>query len=201
MMTDQAYNNTTKRKVIYELSVSIDGYFEGPNGELDWHLIDDELHTHFNDRESEIDIHIYGRKLYENMANYWPTADADPSAPQFVIDYARIWKNKPKIVISNTLEKVEWNAKLVRDNIAEEINKVKEQPGKDISIGGAGIASTFMKLGLIDEFRIYVHPVVLGAGNPMFHPMDDKINLRLVETNVFTSGVVLLRYQKADGGE
>jgi dihydrofolate reductase len=135
------------------------------------------------------------------MADYWPTADTNPSAPKLEIEYARIWKNKPKIVFSKTLEQVGWNSKLVRDNIAEEIKKLKEQPGKDMSVGGADIASIFMKLGLIDEFRLYVHPIVLGAGKPMFPTLAHKINLRLVETKAFSSGVVLLRYQCADGGQ
>ncbi|MDB5085446.1 MAG: bifunctional deaminase-reductase domain protein [Bacilli bacterium] len=200
-MTDQTKSTKTQRTVIYAMMVSLDGYMEGPDGDIDWSFPDEELHKHFNEQESEIDINLYGRGLYENMSNYWPTADLNPSAPQVEIDFARIWKSKSKVVFSKTLEQVEWNSRLVRENIAEEIVKLKEQPGKNLSVGGSGIASTFMKLGLIDEFRLYIHPVVVGGGKPMFHALDYKINLRLVETKVFSSGVVLLRYQRADGGQ
>lgn len=145
-----------------------------------------------------MDIHLYGRRLYENMAAFWPTADENPSAPNHEIEYARMWKSMPKIVFSKTLDQVGWNSKLVRGNIAEEVDRLKEQPGKDLSVGGAELASTFTELDLIDEYWLYVHPVLLGGGKPMFRPLHDKINLRLLETRIFGSGVVLLRYKRAD---
>jgi dihydrofolate reductase len=188
------------RKVIYAMSVSLDGFIEAADGDLSWSFPDEELHQHFNDLESTIDVHLYGRRLYENMAAFWPAADENPSAPQYEIEYARIWRNMPKIVFSKTLDQVGWNSRLVRGNIAEEVNKLKEQSGNDLSVGGAGLASSFMQLGLIDEYRLYIHPVVLGGGKPMFRPLQDQINLRLVETRTFGSGVVLLRYQRADEG-
>jgi dihydrofolate reductase len=180
------------------MSVSLDGFIEDRNGDLNWSYPDEDLHKHFNDLESTIDLHLYGRRLYENMAAYWPTADENPSAPRVEIEYARIWKSMPKIVFSKTMDQVGWNSRLVRGNIAEEVNRLKEQPGKDMSVGGAELASTFMQLGLIDEYWLYVHPVVLGGGKPMFRPLHIKINLLLVETRRFGSGVVLLRYQLAD---
>lgn len=186
------------RKVIYAMSVSLDGFIEATDGDLSWSFPDEELHKHFNDLETMIDIHLYGRRLYENMTAYWPTADENPAAPKVEMEYARIWRNMPKIVFSRTLDQVEWNSRLVRENIGGEVNRLKAQPGKDMSVGGAGIASTFMQLGLIDEYRLYVHPVVLGAGKPMFRPLPDKINLQLVEIHTFGSGVVLLRYRRAD---
>jgi dihydrofolate reductase len=185
-------------KVIYAMSVSLDGFIEAANGDLSWSFPDEELHKHFNDLESTIDIHLYGRRLYENMAAYWPTADENPSAPKNEIEYARIWRNMPKIVFSKTLDQVGWNSRLIRGDIAGEVNKLKEQPGRDMSVGGAELASTFMQLGLIDEYRLYVHPIVLGGGKPMFPRLHDNINLQLVETRTFGSGVVLLRYQRAD---
>ena len=183
------------RKVIYALSVSLDGFIEAPGGDLSWSYPDEELHKHFNDLEDQIDIHLYGRGLYENMASYWPTADEDPSAPELEIEYARIWKSKPKVVFSKTLEQVGWNSRLVRGNIAGEVNKLKEGEGKDLSVGGPGIAAAFMQLGLIDEYWLYVHPVVLGDGKRMFPPLQERINLQLLETHTFGSGVVLLSYQ------
>jgi dihydrofolate reductase len=153
------------------------------------------LHQHFNDLERTIDTNFYGRRLYEIMAGFWPTADQDPAAPQYVIEYARIWRATPKVVFSRTLDQVAWNSRLVRGNIAEEVNKLKAQPGGYMNVGGAELASAFMQLGLIDEYRIYVNPVILGGGKPMFRPLPNRINLQLVETHTFGSGVVLLRYE------
>jgi dihydrofolate reductase len=184
------------RKVIYSMFVSLDGFIEGPNRRLDWHIVDEELHRFVNDQQSEIDTYLYGRRMYEVMA-YWETADENPSSPGYELEFARIWKNMPKIVFSKTLEQVQGNARLVREDIAAEITKLKAQPGKDLVLGGANIASTFMQFGLIDEYRLFVHPVVLGNGTPMFPALNDTINLRLVETHTFSSGVVYLRYRRA----
>jgi dihydrofolate reductase len=175
--------------------VSLDGFIASPSGGLDWVIIDEELHRYINDQERAIDIYLYGRKMYEVMVDFWPTADEDPSNPAYVIDYAHIWKSKPKIVFSRTLENVGDNARLVREGIAEEITMLKKQPGKDLVLGGADIASTFMQLGLIDEYWLYLQPVVLGGGIPMFPPLANRIKLQLIETHTFNSGVVFLRYQ------
>jgi dihydrofolate reductase len=183
------------RKIIYAMSVSLDGFIETTEGNLNWSFPDEELHEHFNERERGFDIHLYGRRLYENMAAYWPTADENPSAPKYEIEYARIWKSIPNVVFSRTLERVGWNARLVRENIAEEVKRLKEEPGNTMNVGGAGIASSFMQLGLIDEYWLYLNPVVLGGGKPMFQHLREKINLELVESHTFSRGVVLLRYQ------
>lgn len=182
------------RKVIYSMLVSLDGFIEGPNRELDWHIIDEEFHRFVNDQQSEFDICLYGRRMYEVMA-YWETADTNLSAPAYELEFARIWKKIPKIVFSRTLEHVQANARLVRDNIAAEIATLKAQPGKNMDLGGPNIASTFMQLGLIDEYRLFIQPVVLGSGTPFFPASDKAIPLRLVETRTFGSGVVYLRYQ------
>lgn len=186
------------RKVIYAMLVSIDGFIETANGDLSWSFPDAELHRHLNELESTIDTCFYGRRLYETMAAYWPTADENPSAPDFEIEYARIWKEQKKIVVSNSLTQVGWNSLLFRGDVAEEVNRLKAQPGKDISVGGANLASTFIQLGLIDEYRLYVHPVILGGGKPMFPQSQDKVGLELAETQTFGSGVVLLRFTKKD---
>jgi dihydrofolate reductase len=182
------------RKVIYSMGVSLDGFIEGPNRELDWGTPDEELHRFWNDQMREIGTSLYGRRMYELMADYWPTADADPSVPEYMAEFARIWRDMPKVVFSTTLEKVDWNSRLVRDNIAEEVMKLKAQPGQDMDVGGPTLASTFMRLGLIDEYRLVLHPVVLGGGTPFFPALDNTINVRLVETRTFNSGVVYLRY-------
>jgi dihydrofolate reductase len=180
-------------KVIYAMSVSVDGFIETADGDLSWSNPDPELHRHFNELERAISTCLYGRRLYEIMAAFWPTADQDTAAPDFVVEYAGIWKAQKKIVFSRTLTEVGWNAQLFKGDIAEEINRLKAQPGNDMSVGGANLAATFMRLGLIDEYRLYVHPVILGRGKPMFPSLHDRLNLRLIEARTFGS-VVLLRY-------
>lgn len=182
------------RKVIYSMPVSLDGFIEGPNGDFNWAVPDLELHQYFNDQELEISTHLYGRRLYETMS-YWQTADMNPLSTPVEVEFARRWQQVPTIVFSTTLEHVKANARMVKENIASEIARLKAQPGKDMILGGAGIGATFMKLGLIDEYRLYVHPVVLGSGKPFFPQSSEKINLQLIETRTFTSGVVYLRYQ------
>jgi dihydrofolate reductase len=184
------------RKLIYSMGVSLDGFIAGPQGEIDWSAPDEELHRFHNQQTRELGAQLCGRRLYEEMV-FWETADENPSAAEYTLEFARIWKNLPKIVFSKTLEKVEGNARLVRDGVAEEVAKLKEQPGKDLSVGGAGLASTCMKLGLIDECRLFVSPVVLGGGTPYFPPLDERLNLELVETRTFGSRVIYVRYQRA----
>ncbi|MGA9406416.1 MAG: dihydrofolate reductase family protein [Bacteroidota bacterium] len=179
--------------MIYAMSVSLDGFIETADGDIRWSAPDEELHRHFNNLEGTINLHLYGRRMYETMAAYWPTADKNTSAPKAETEYARIWKEMKKIVFSKTLKKVEWNSQLVSENIAEEVNRLKAQPGIIMSVSGAGIASTFMQLGLIDEYCLYVHPIILGSGKPMFAHLRDKINLTLIETRTFGSRVVLLK--------
>jgi dihydrofolate reductase len=188
-------------KLIYSMMASLDSLIEGPDGELDWHVIDEELHRHFNDLESTFEMHLYGRRLYEIMSAFWPTADHNLTAPAYVVEYARIWQAMPKIVFSKTLAKVEWNSRLVREVIPQEINQLEEQSRKNLSLGGPNLATTFRRLGLIDEYWVYVNPVVVGKGKPMFADMDDVARLQLVETRPFRSGVMLLRYEPADGLE
>jgi dihydrofolate reductase len=184
------------RKVIFGMSVSIDSFIEDESGDFGWADPDTELHRHFNERESTIDTYLYGRRLYELMTAYWPTADQDPSAPEVVLEYARIWKSKKKFVFSRTLSKAGWDFQVIKGNIAEEIRKMKAQPGGDMSVGGPDLASAFMRFGLIDEYGLYIHPVILGGGKPMFPELRDKINLKLVDTRTFGSGVVFLQYAK-----
>ncbi len=182
--------------ISYGMSVSLDGYIESPNDHT-WSIPDEELHRHFNDLEEATDVFLYGRGMYEVMAGYWPTVEDDSPVSGPEIEYARIWKPKPKIVFSTTLEHVGWNSQLVKENMAEEIQRLKAQPGLTMSVGGAALAASLMEPGLIDEYRLYVHPVILGGGKPMFPQLRAKIGLQLAETQTFGSGVVLLRYQRA----
>ncbi len=176
------------------MMVSLDGFIEDAGHTLNWVVIDEELHTFANDEARETGVFLYGRRLYENMAAYWPTADADPSAPQYMLDFAQIWKAKPKVVFSKTLTRVDWNSRLVKDDVGREITKLKAQPGEDLSVGGASLAATCIELGLVDEYRLIVHPVVLGRGKPFWPPLSKPIGLRLLVTRTFGTGVVYLRY-------
>jgi dihydrofolate reductase len=181
------------RKLIYAMSVSIDGVIESADGDLRWSFPDAELHRHFNELDSTIDTYLYGRRLYENMVAYWPTADENPSAADVEIEYARNWKQKKKIVFSKTPTQVEWNSQLFRGVLAEEIKALKALPGKDMSVGGANLTMSFIRLGLIDEYRLYVFPIILGSGRRMFPPLPNRIGLQLIDTRKFSSGVVLLK--------
>lgn len=183
-------------KVIYYLNVSLDGFIEDANGSLDWGTLNDELLGFFSEQERQFDVQLYGRRIYENMNAHWSTAHTHPSATPRVIEYARVWQSIPKIVFSKTLEQVGENARLVRDNITEEVQALKAQDDKNMLVCCAGLAKSFMQLDLIDEYCPLIHPIILGGGKPMFQTLDTKINLQLIETRRFDGGAVLLRYQR-----
>jgi dihydrofolate reductase len=183
------------RKVIYSMGVSLDGFIAGPNGEIDWSAPDEELHRFHNQQMREIGVHLCGRRLYETMV-YWETAEENPSAAEYELEFARIWKTLPKIVFSRTLEKVEGNVRLLRHDVAEEVAELKEQPGKDLAVGGAGLAATLIERDLVDEYRLFVSPVVLGGGTRYFPRLEERIDLELVATRTFGSRVVYVRYRR-----
>jgi dihydrofolate reductase len=188
------------RKVIVWIHISLDGFVAGPNGELDWlaaHVVTEDGWKSYNDLLSTVDTVLLGRVNYQGFASYWPAMATNPSSTKYDIDFSHWLDNTPKLVFSRTLEKVEWqNSRLVKDNIAEEISTLKQQPGKDMLImNSASIVQTFMRLGLIDEYRISVHPVVLGGGKPLFKDLDERHKLKLLKTKAFNSGVVELHYQ------
>ncbi|MFZ0548977.1 MAG: dihydrofolate reductase family protein, partial [Candidatus Promineifilaceae bacterium] len=164
-------------KIIYSFSVSLDGYFETVDHGLEWAIIDEEFHTFANEETRETAVELYGRRLYELMSDFWPTADEDPSAPAYVAEFARMWREKPKVVFSKTLEKVDWNSRLVRGNVVEEVEKLKGEYDGDMNVGGAELAATFARLDLIDEYRVYIHPVILGDGTPYLPMMNRPIRL------------------------
>jgi dihydrofolate reductase len=179
--------------VVLTMSVSLDGYYADLNRGLGWETIDDELHGHFNEWLGRAGMFLEGRISYELMNDYWPTADQAPDATPIVVEFAQIWRDKPKIVYSRTLDHADWNATVAREVDPDHIKSLKAEAGGDLVIGGANLAATFARHGLIDHYRIYVHPIMLGAGLPLFGP-DMVGKLRLVETRTFGSGVVLLRY-------
>jgi len=189
---------TAMRKIILSMSVSVDGFIEGPERQIDWHVVDDELHSHFNEELRAMGAFLIGRVTHELMAGFWPTADADPSSTGPMVEFAGIWRDMPKIVFSRTLERATWNTTIVRDVVVEEIMALKARPGGDLALGGADLAAAFKERDLIDEYRLYVHPIVIGRGKPLFKASDAKVNLQLAEIRTFGNGVVLLRYQRSE---
>ena len=183
-------------KVIYSLNVSLDGFVETADHRLDWANVDEELHTWFNDQERAAGALLYGRRMYELMAGYWPTAESDPNANPVELDFARIWTSVPKFVFSSTLDSVDWNSRLVRGDVVEELGRIREEFSGDIGVGGATIAAELIRHDLVDEYRLVVHPVVLGAGTPFFPPLPSPLDLQLFETRTFTSGAIYLGYRR-----
>lgn len=188
------------RNLVYAMGVSLDGFIAGPNGEIDWSAPDAELHQFHNQQTRETGLHLYGRGLYEAMAP-WEDAEQRPSATAEVLEFARLWKQMPKLVFSTTLDEVRGtNLRLARGSLADEVVALKQQPGQDLAVGGAGLAASLTELGLIDEYRMFVNPVVLGGGTPYFASPPERIDLELVETRTF-SQVVYLRYRRASEGQ
>src|SRR4029453_11967176 len=133
------FEGTAMRKIILMMSVSVDGFIEGPNREIDWHMVDDELHPPFNEQAAAMGGFLSGRVTHELMAGFWPTADEDPASTEPMVEFARIWREKPKIVYSKTLDRADWNTTVVRDVVVEDVQKLKEQPGGDLSLGGGDL--------------------------------------------------------------
>ena len=184
------------RKVILWMMVSIDGFFEGPDRDLDWHLVDDELHRYFNEQLAAMSAFLDGRVTYELMAEFWPTADQDPASPEPMVEFSRIWREMPKIVYSTTLDRADWNTTIVREVDVEQIAALKAQRGGDMVVGGADLAAEFARHDLIDEYRLFVNPIILGRGRRLFPESDVRKPLRLVGTKTFGNGVVMLTYQR-----
>ena len=181
------------RRLIYSMTVSLDGFIAGPDGAIDWSMPDEELFRFHTRRVQETGVQLCGRRLYETML-YWETAQ-EISLPESHVEFAQIWKALPKVVFSTTLESVVGNTRLATEGVGEEVARLKEQPGKDIAVGGAGLARACMELGLIDEWRLFLSPVLLGGGTPYIPPLDKTINLELVDTQTFGGRIVYLRYR------
>jgi dihydrofolate reductase len=179
------------------MSISVDGYMEGPNREIDWHMVDDELHRHMNEWLGRAGVFLEGRVTYELMADFWPTADQDPNATPTVAQFAQIWRDMPKVVYSRTLERAGRNATVIHDVVPAEVLALKARPGGDLVVGGGDLGAEFARHDLIDEYRLYVHPIVIGRGKQALQPSDARVPLRLAETHTFGNGVVLLRYERS----
>ena len=181
-------------KLIYLMNVSLDGYVETPNHSLDWADVNEEVHRWFGDRSRESDAFLYGRRLYEVMNAFWPTVESDPAAPDYIVDFARVWNSTPKIVFSTSLARVEGNSRLLSGDVGEVLARVRTEFPGELSVAGPTLAAQFIRRGLIDEYRVVVHPVILGAGLPFFPGLETPIGLRLTETRQFASGAMYLGY-------
>jgi dihydrofolate reductase len=183
------------RRVTFSMSASLDGYIVGPDGGFNWTAPDPDVFRFWIDEIRGVDVHLLGRRLYETML-YWETAEQDPSLGEAELEWAGLWKPLPKVVFSTTLSAVEGAARLASDSPGEEIERLRAEPGDgEIAIGGATLAAEVAALGLIDEYRIIVYPVLVGGGIPYFPRDERRADLELVETRTFDSGVVYLRYR------
>jgi dihydrofolate reductase len=178
-----------KRIILLDLAVTLDGFIEGPKGEVDWCIMDPDMN--FINFLNQIDTIFYGRKSYDLWGQFIPDVEVSNSEKE-------IWElvhSKEKYVFSRTQKSIDNKVTIINDNLVEEVKKLKNKPGKDIWLyGGASLITTFINLGLVDEFRLSVHPVILGEGKPLFIDIKQRVNLKLVETKKFSSGVVQLCY-------
>ena len=182
--------------IVQTMSVSLDGYMAAPDGGLEWNRIDEELHQHFNDWIGASSLSIDGRVTYELMQDYWPTADQDPEAEPIIVEFAEIWRNSTKYVFSRTVDDFGPEVTVLSEVDPDQIRALASSVDGDVVVGGAILGEAFRALDLIDEYRVYVHPVIIGRGLPMFHPADVWADLELIETHTFATGVVLLHYRR-----
>ncbi len=183
------------RNVTYSMGASLDGYIVGPDGGFDWTTPDKDVFRFWIEDIRQVGVHVLGRRLYETML-YWETADQDGSLDEAELEWAALWNPLPKVVFSTTLSEVEGNARLASGGLTEEIERLRAEPGEgEIAIGGATLAAEAAALDLIDEYRIMVHPVLVGGGIPFFARDERRVDLELVETRTFSSKFVLLRYR------
>ncbi len=179
-------------RIVYDMSVSLDGRVATPDGSLDWVAVDEETHRLFNDEARGMSAFLLGRRTYELLHAFWPTAVADPAAPEVIVDFARIWREKPKYVFSRTLDSVDETATLMKDVSRDDIERLKA--AGDLSVGGPTLARAFIELGLVDELLMYVNPVVLGGGPAYLPRPANPLTLRLRDSRALASGVVRLVY-------
>ncbi|MYY12519.1 dihydrofolate reductase [Streptomyces sp. SID4919] len=183
------------RKLIYGMNLTLDGYIAAPGDDIGWSVPSDELFQFWSDQLQATELTLYGRKLWQTMSSYWPTGDQQPNATPAEIEYARRWRDMSKVVFSSTIDKVDWNTRLVSGDAVAEITRLKAEDGGPMDIGGATLAGAAMRAGLIDEYVLATAPVLAGGGTPFFAAMVDRVNLVLVETRTFPGDVVLTRYE------
>jgi dihydrofolate reductase len=187
------------RSVTYSMGVSLDGYIVGPDGTFGWTEPDEEIFRFATDEIRQVSTHLMGRRLYETML-YWETADQDPSLDAPMLEWATLWKPLPKVVFSTTLSTVQGHARLASGGLAEEIERLRSEPGEgEIAIGGATLAAEAAALDLIDEYRPRIHPVLVGGGIPFFPQRERQVRLELLDSRRFSSRIIALRYRVVRG--
>ncbi|MFD4875381.1 dihydrofolate reductase family protein [Streptomyces sp. NPDC058420] len=183
------------RKLIYGMNLSLDGYIAAPGDDIGWSVPSDELFQFWSDQLEATELTLYGRKLWQTMSSHWPTADQLPGATPAEIEFARRWRDMSKVVFSSTVDKVDWNTRLVLGDAVAEITRLKAENGGPMDIGGATLAGAAMRAGLIDEYVLATAPVLVGGGTPFFTALDSWVNLNLVETRTLPGGMILTRYE------
>jgi dihydrofolate reductase len=183
------------RKLTFAMNVSLDGYIAAPGDDLGWSVPSDELFQWWSDQVGTTGLALYGRKLWNTMSSYWPTADRQPGVTPAEVEFAHRWSAMPKVVFSSTIRTVEGNARLVTGDAVGEITRLKAEDGGPMDIGGATLAAAAMRAGLIDEYVLATAPVLVGGGTPFFTALDSWVNLNLVQTRRFPDGVILTRYE------
>ena len=188
------------RKLFFGMNVTLDGYIAATGDDISWGgPPSDELFQWWLEQELANSLSLYGRKLWETMSSYWPTGDQQPDVTPADIEFARNWRDTPKVVFSSTLDpmidRVDWNTRLVAGDAVAEITRLKAEDGGPMSIGGATLAGAAVRAGLVDEYALVTNPVMVGSGTPFFTALDSWVNLNLVETRTFPGGVVLTRYE------
>lgn len=181
------------------MQMSLDGYGNGPGGAFDWPVLETDLQWHMIERLEKAGGFVYGRRVFEMMAGFWPTADTVPGLGEFHAEFARIWRPMPKFVVSRSLERADWNSTVLPggDGLAEQVERVKEQDGAGLyCFGGPQLATQLAGHGLVDVYQLFVHPVVLGGGAKIFADLPARLGLALAEARTFGGGVVSLRYEK-----
>lgn len=179
------------------MQMSLDGFAEGPDQRVHWPVVDEELCATYLDELRTADLFLYGRRTYEIMASFWPEADSDPAISPFYVEFARCWKAMSKIVFSRTLASADWNTRIISAGLVDEMIRLRARPDSHLILfGGARTASLFMKHDLIDDFRLFVHPMLLGGGIPLFPPAADTAGLRLVDVTTYGSAVIHVHYRQ-----
>ncbi|MGW6929773.1 dihydrofolate reductase family protein [Lentzea sp. NPDC054927] len=184
------------RKLIFGMNATLDGYIAATGADIGWSgPPSDELFQWWLDHERANDLLLYGRKLWAMMSSYWPTGDQQPDVTPARAEFARNWRDTPKVVFSSTIDEVDWNTRLVTGDAVAEITRLKAGDGGPMGIAGATLAGAAMRAGLIDEYAVVTYPVLVGGGTPFFTALDSWVDLNLVETRTFPGGVVLARYE------
>jgi len=182
-------------QLVYGINCSLDGYIETADHSLDWADVDEEVHTWFNDRSREAGAFLYGTRMYETMAGFWPSGETDPASTPAMRDFARIWNATPKVVFSSSLDALVAGCRLATGDIGDEVASLRREVDGELQVGGAALAASFLERRLVDVVRLVVHPVVLGGGTRVFAERLGRVALRRIETRSFANGAVYLGYE------